>query len=231
MILINLLPPELRKARRTGVNPVILATAAGVLIVLGMASTWVWVRYTRIPLAEEKIVGLDADLAIAQAKAAGVVKAEAEIANFEKLHETITGLITRKMFWARTLDDYCNMLAMTNGNQWSMPGYEVRCNGLSINSAPAQAVSRDRKAVAAVSFSFRAQFRIVGEERDKAGDYLRSFFASVDQSRFWKDDGFEGRSEDTYRGDNPTWSSDIERVVTDLSFEWRRNKLIAGAQP
>lgn len=230
MILINLLPPELRKARRNGVNPVILAAAAGVLIVLGVAATWAWVRYDRIKVAEQRIVELDAELAIATAKAEEVKKAEAEIVNFIKLHETITGLITKKMFWARTLDDFCNMLLQTNGNEWSMPGYEVRCNALSIAPGPA-AAARDRKSAGGVTFTFRAQFRIVGKERDKAGDYLRSFFASVDKSRFWKDDGLVGRSEDTYKGDSPVWNKDLERVVTDLSFEWKRTKVLPGAQP
>jgi hypothetical protein len=201
------------------------------VIVLGVASTWAWIRYDRIKVAQAKIVELDAELVIATARAEEVAKAEKEIANFEKLHETITGLITRKMFWARTLDNFCNMLVQANDNQWSLPGYEVRCNNLSIAAAAAAPVAARGKAVGGVTFSFRTQFRIVGEERDKAGDYLRSFFASVDRSRFWRDDGFLGRSEDTYKGDSPNWSSDTERVITDLSFEWKRSKVLVGAKP
>lgn len=230
MILINLLPPELRKARRSGVNPVILAAAAGVVICLGAGGLWAWISLDRIKAAEAKQVELDAELAAATARAEEVKRVEGQIAEFEKLHATITGLITRKVFWAKTIDDFCSMLSQTNDHQWSMPGYEVRCTGLSFSPIASSTSARDRNAATGVECAFRAQFRIAGEERDKAGDYLRSFFTSVDTCHFWRDNGFIGQSEENYKGDAPSWNADLERVITDLSFEWRRVKVVPGVQ-
>ncbi|HAT11791.1 MAG TPA: hypothetical protein DCS97_14640 [Planctomycetes bacterium] len=231
MILINLLPPELRRARRSGVNPIVLATAAGVVIVLGLASIWAWVEFGRIRAAEARLTQLEADLVAATAAADKVRAVDKQIADFEKLHATITKLITRKVFWARTIDDFANLIAQTGENRWTIEGYEVRCTSLAITPKAAPAAGRGaRNAGESVAFSFRASFRIVGERRDQAGDYVRSFFQTVDLSRFWRDNGFTGRSEEPFKGDSPQFKENIGRVVTDLPLEWTRVKMLSVAQ-
>ena len=226
MILINLLPPELRRARRSGVNPIVLAAAAGIVLVLGMAGTWAWVEFGRIRAAEALLAQRDAELVEATAKADKVRAIDTQIAEYEKLHSTITRLITSKVFWARTIDDFSHMLAQTAENRWTRDGYEVRCTSLTIASASAAAVTRGSKGPESVSFSFRANFKIVGEKRDQAGDYVQSFFQSVDLSRFWRDHGFVGRSEEPFKGDSPRMVADINRTATDLALEWRRTKVM-----
>ena len=231
MILINLLPPELRRSRSSGVNPVVLAAAAGIAIVLGLASTWAWVEFGRIRIAETLLAQRDVELVEATARADKVKAIDLQITQFEKLHQTITRLITRKVFWARTLDDFANLLAQTGDNRWTREGYEVRCTGLTI--APAVAAAAGRGATTAgesVSFSFRATFKIVGEQRDQAGDYVQSFFQTVDLSRFWREHGFIGNAEEPFKGDSPKVVADIGRVVTDLPLEWRRVKILPALQ-
>ena len=232
MILINLLPPELRRTRSSGVNPVMLAAAAGIVIVLGLACTWAWIEFGRIRAAQELLTQREAELIDATARADKVKAIDQQIAAFEKLHQTITSLITRKVFWARTLDDFANLLAQHGDSRWTMEGYEVRCTGLTI--APvAGTTARGAKAAAdSVTFSFRGTFRLVGEKRDQAGDYARSFFQSVELSRFWRENGFIGRAEDPYRGDSPREIANLGKVSTDLPLEWRRVKITSsqGAQ-
>jgi hypothetical protein len=231
MILINLLPPELRRARGNGVNPVYFAAAAGIAIVLGCAATWSWVEYSRIAAAEATLTQLDADLVAATAKADKVRAIDKQITEFESLHGTITRLITRKVFWARTLDDFANLLAQQGDNRWTRDGYDVRCTSLTIATVAAAGPVRGKSSAGeSVAFSFRANFKIVGEQRDQAGDYVQSFFQTVDLSHFWREHGFVGRSEDPFRGDAPKESSDINRVVTDLALEWRRVKVMPSVQ-
>jgi hypothetical protein len=191
------------------------------------------VKYSRIPAAEAVLAGLDSDLVAATAKADKVKKVEAEITGFQQLYDRLVGLISHKVFWARTIDDFANLLDCKHDNRWTMDGYDVRCTALTI--APAKAVAapvRGRSAAAeTVSYSFRATLRIYGDEPDKAGDYARSFFQSVDLSTFWRENGFAGISEAPYKGDNPQWKADIKRVIIDMPMEWRRVKVLAPPAP
>jgi len=59
---------------------------------------------------------------------------------------------------------------------------------------------------------------------------VRSFFQTVDLSRFWRDNGFTGRSEEPFKGDSPQFKENIGRVVTDLPLEWTRVKMLSVAQ-
>jgi hypothetical protein len=230
MILINLLPPELRRSRSSGVNPVVLAAAAGIAVVLGLAGTWAWIEFGRIRSAQDLLTQRTSELVDATARAEKVKVIDQQIVAFEKLHKTITGLITRKVFWARTLDDFANLLAQHGDSRWTMEGYEVRCTGLTIAPAAATAARGAKAGGEAVTYSFRGTFKIVGEKRDQAGDYARSFFQSVELSRFWREHGFVGRAEDPYRGDSPRVLASLGKVATDLPLEWRRVKLLPTAQ-
>lgn len=230
MILINLLPPELRRSRSTGVNPVLLAAAAGIALVLACAGTWIWVETSRIKAAEATLAQLEQDLVAATARADKVRAIDQEIAAFEALHGTITSLITRKVFWARTLDEFANLLAQQGENRWTREGYEVRCTGLTITPMTTAQVRGKATAGETVTYSFRATFKIVGEQRDQAGDYVQSFFQTVDLSRFWREHGFAGHAEDPFRGDSPRFVATIGRVVTDLPLEWRRVKVLGAPQ-
>ena len=54
MILINLLPPEMRK-KQGNVNPLVYAIAACYLVALVPAGTWLWLKYVRLPAAEQEL--------------------------------------------------------------------------------------------------------------------------------------------------------------------------------
>ncbi|MEK7412644.1 MAG: hypothetical protein AAB263_04930 [Planctomycetota bacterium] len=231
MILINLLPPELRRARRTGVNPLMVAGAGGVVIVLALAGFWAWVKYARVADADVKIAALKVDLDLATSRANAVRELDKQIANFEKLHGTITNLITHKVLWARTLDDFANLLWAKNENHWNLEGYEVRCTGLTIAPATGSSGSRRQSTTGEmVTYTFRTSFKILGEQRDRAGDYVSDFFKCVEASRFWRDNGFQGNAEDPFKGATPNWKHDIKKVATDLPMEWTRIKIIPGPQ-
>jgi hypothetical protein len=231
MILINLLPPELRRSRSSGANPVVLAAAAGIAVVLGLAGTYGWVEFGRIRTAEALKAQREEELVAATARADKVKAIDVQITQFEKLHGTITKLIIRKVFWARTLDDFANLLAQSGDNRWTSEGYEVRCTGLTIAPATAVAAGRGGKpAGESVTFAFRATFKLIGEQRDQAGDYVQSFFQSVDLSPFWRQHGFVGHAEDPFKGDSPKVVAELGRVVTDLPLEWRRVKTMPTVQ-
>ena len=229
MILINLLPPELRRARRTGVNPLMVAGAGGIIIVLSLAGFWAWVKFSRIAAADATLEKLSADLATATTRADAVRKLDTQIAEFEKLHGTITNLITHKVLWAHTLDDFANLLWAKNENHWNLDGYEVRCTGLTI--APATAALGPRRGSTGgdtISFSFRTSFKILGDQHDRAGDYVSDFFKCVEASHFWRDNGFTGNAEDPFKGATPNWKPNIKKVVTDLPMDWTRVKTITA---
>ena len=90
MILINLLPPELRRARRTGVNPLMVAGVIGLVVVLSTVSLWWWVEYVRLQKAYDKLEEAKVQLTEATARADSVRELQKKIADNEKLHATIT---------------------------------------------------------------------------------------------------------------------------------------------
>jgi Tfp pilus assembly protein PilN len=234
MILINLLPPELRKSKGTGVNPVLLAAAGGFVLCAASAGLFLWVQTSRMKIAEAALAQATQAQQRMEAAAKQVNDLKAQITAGEKQHATLVGLITKKVYWAKALDDFANLLAQANDQHWGQE-YEVRCTGLS--AAPATGAagqargSRGKTGPATVTCSWRATYRIYGREFDRSGEYLKDFFSKVEASPFWRENGFTGKTEDGYKGDSPSWKSDINRVVIDLSFDWKRVKVIGGTEP
>lgn len=227
MIRINLLPPELRRRRRSGVDPRVAAGLGGALIVLLLAGLWLWVALVRIPAAEALLAQREQELAEATARADKVREIDKQIADFEQLHRTITGLIARKVLWARTLDDFANLLAQHDGHRWTREGFEARCTSLTVAAAAAAAGGRAGRQGSSVDYTVRANIRLIGDQRDMVGDYIQSFFRTVEASRFWREHGFTGRPDANYRGETPRLSQDTGKVVVDLPLEWRRTKALA----
>ena len=228
MILINLLPPELRKTHHQA-DPVILGWAAAMAVSLLPAALWAWVHFSRIPAAQ---VLLDATTAERDAKvqeALRVQEERAKIAEFEKHRDLIVGLLARKVYWARTIDDFANHLT----GSWQGLGFEMSCTELQI--APTAAIAGDRSASSSarkseqIAYSFRGRFKIVGDVKDKAGDHINAFFDRTERSAFWRVHGFQGKPEATYRGDTPEWRELISRETVDFSLDWVRQKDVITA--
>ncbi len=225
MILINLLPPEMRK-KQGNVNPLVYGVAACYLVALIPVGTWAWLKYSRLPNAEQELVRVNDDLTQKTAAAAEVEALEAQIAEFEAHRNEIVGLLARKVYWARTINDFANHLDGPDGVPWK--GFDVCCTELTIQPvAVPRAEGGASKREESVTVGFRGRYKLLGLERDKAGDYVRDFFLTTEASKFWAQTGFIGKTEATYRGDTPDWKPGIERVAVEFTLDWVRLKKIA----
>ncbi|MCS6971225.1 MAG: hypothetical protein RMM29_05345 [Planctomycetota bacterium] len=229
MIKINLLPPEYRRKRQTSVDPRVIAAAGGAIIVIASIAIWLWLQFVRLPAAQALLAQRQQELAEATARAEKVRQIDKQIEDFEQLHRTITELIARKVLWARTLDDFANLLTQHGGHRWTRDGFEVRCTNLTIAPANPAGTAVARNAPAAVTYAFRATFRILGDQRDMVGDYIQSFFRTIEASTFWRDHGFAGRPDANYRGQTPRLSPETGKVIIELPLEWRRTKTVTTA--
>ena len=224
MILINLLPPEMRK-KHGDANPLVYAIAACYIAALIPVGTWAWLKYDRMPHAAQVLVETNDDLAQKTAMAAEVEALESQIAEFQTHRDMIVGLLAKKIFWAHTIDDFANHLDGPGGTPWK--GFEVSCTELTI--APPLGGSAGRGKDDVVTAAVHGRYKLVGVEADKAGDYVRDFFIGTDAAKFWSTNGFVGKPELTYRGDTPDWKKHIERVTVEFALDWTRAKRIASA--
>jgi len=211
MILINLLPPELRK-RSTSYNPAALGWVAAMAACFLLFLFCGYVHWKKLPEAEriqeEKQTELDEKTKIA----AEVLKKEEEITALKERKDKLNELIGRKVYWAHTLDDFANLLAS------DFPGgFHVRC--LDLNISP----GAERRGEGP-TYSFRGRYQMVGDDKQKMGEYLHAMFRTFGTSTFWKQDGFIGKPEDSYIGDRPTVNVTIGKAINSLNLEFQRAK-------
>ncbi|MBA2482631.1 MAG: hypothetical protein H0V44_18365 [Planctomycetes bacterium] len=212
MILINLLPPELRKSGG-GVNPLVVTAAAGVSICLLLFCFFAWISWVKVPAAKRLLADKQDELVRKREEAEKVEAIRAQIVEFEARRTALLTQLGKKVYWAHTLDDFATLLA----GDWK--GFNVRCLDLS-----AMPTGGDRKGESANAFKVRLQ--LVGEERAKAGDYIKSFFHRITESTFWKQNGFVGKAEETYFQDKPVWNPSLNKVVIFFNLEFQRVKPI-----
>ena len=225
MILINLLPPEMRK-KQGNVNPLVYGIAACYLAALIPVGTWAWLKYSRLPYATQELERVNLDLEQKTAEASAVEALEGQIAEFEAHRDEVVGLLARKVYWARTINDFANHLDGPDGTPWK--GFDVCCTELTIQpvNIPREGGGAAKREES-VAVGFRGRYKLLGLERDKAGDYVRDFFFSTEASKFWAQTGFMGKPEATYRGDTPDWKPGISRVSVEFTLDWVRLKKIA----
>jgi len=224
MLLINLLPPELRKKRGgTDFNPIVLAVAACYLLALAPVGTWAWFKFVRLPAAERALAEANTTLEDKTAQAAAVEALKNQIAEANRHRSLVVGLLSQKMYWARTLDDFANSLA----GPW--PSFEVCCTELSFQPGSSERRAGG-KGPASVTCMIKGRFKLVGEKRTESGDYVKAFFTRLETEPFWKIHGLQDKPERTYKGDSPNWNNDIQKVVVEFSLDWQRLKTIAVAK-
>jgi hypothetical protein len=222
MIRINLLPPEFRKRRGTGLNPEMLGLAAGVVVSLIVVGFWGYVNYVRIPFAESRIAELDADLAVAKRQADEVRAIEKEILGFEARLKVLDDLIKQKVPWAQTISDFADVLGR---DRWTMGGFQVSSRGLSISpTSGAGGGRRGRDDKQGLQYNFRWDMELVGEDFNLAGNYVRTFFADVKDTEFWFDNGFVGDPVEPYTGDRPEVLTELKKVRVAHSLVWVRSQ-------
>jgi len=224
MIFINLLPPEMRKRASTGISPVFAGAVGGVLAVLLAIGVFVWLQFFRLPHAQRFLEERTTELAEKTAKADAVLALESQITEYEKRRDDILALINRKVYWGRTIDEFASLLT----GQWSVEGFRVSAQDLTFAEMP----SSDAKKSDEVRYSFRWRYKLLGDE-DRSGDYLNSFFKTIERSRFWAEQGFVEKPERNYDGDRPRWNSELQKVVVEGNLDWQRLKVATkpGAKP
>ena len=220
MILINLLPSEMRKKQGNS-NPLVYAIAACYLVALVPVGTWAWLKYSRLPEAIATLDQRNEELTQKTSEAEAVEAMRGQIAEFETHRDSIVNLLSRKVYWARALDEFANHLNGPGGTPWQ--GFDVSCTDLTITPMGSGGGRKDDR----VSVGFRGRYKLVGLERDKAGDYVRDFFLTTENSKFWAATGFQGKPELTYRGDTPDWKKELSRVTVEFTLDWVRVKTIA----
>jgi hypothetical protein len=221
MILINLLPPELRR-RQTGVSPVFASVAGGGIVCVLLLVLYCWVQFICIPHAIAIKAKREEELASKTVLADAVRAMERQIDENKQRRNKFYSLLARKVYWARTIDEFVSLL---NG-PWSLPGFDVRCSELNITEAPGAGGGRGPSAEETVAFTVRWTYKLIGKERIRAGDYINSFFNTIKNSRFWKSQGFIDKPEATYKGDTPRENKEIQRMIIEGTLEWQRVKVI-----
>jgi hypothetical protein len=211
MILINLLPPELRK-RSTSYNPLAMAFAGGMAACLLLFLFAAWVHFGKLKQAEQIRDDKTAELETKTAAANKVLEKKAQIALLEERQNKLRELLGRKVYWAHTLDDFANLLAS------EFPGFHVRCTDLQVTPGA------EKRGGDGPTYSFRGRYQLVGDDKTKVGEYLHSMFSSFGKSVFWKQDGFIGKPEDSYVGDHPTVDATIGKTIDTLNLEFQRGK-------
>jgi hypothetical protein len=222
MILINLLPPELRKKRGGGgsSNPLLLPIAAVWILPLAAAGLWLYLDYVRLPQSVQILADKTAELADKTALAKTVTDKKEKIAAAQAQLDTIENLVGQKLYWAPVLDDFATHLTTS----WT--DFEISCTSFSIQPASAAQPGSNKKE--APQSVLRGTYRLLGKDFTKSGDYIRSFFAQTQVSPFWMNHGFVGRSEASYNGDTPRWIAEIERAGIELNIDWTRSKPVAS---
>jgi Tfp pilus assembly protein PilN len=215
MILINLLPPELRKRTSSGLSPVFMGAVAGGLVILLALAGFAWLQFVRLPNAERELAAHTDELAEKTARATAVEALEAQIQEFEKRRDDILTLINRKIYWAHTLDEFAGLLT----GQWSVEGFKVNAQDLALAELPAQGKKQEE-----VRYSFRWRYKLLGDE-DRSGDYINSFFKTIERSPFWTVNGFVDKPDSRYDGDRPRWNADLQKVVVEGTLDWQRLKV------
>jgi hypothetical protein len=240
MILINLLPPELRK-RAGGVNPIFLAVIGGAVVNVALLGFWLWLHFMRLPHAEDVLNEKIALLEVRTAEAQVVIDLQAKIAEAKVRRNKIVSLLARKMYWAKTLDDFANLLTGKfgfpgfNGAMVEMPGLDVRIGELTIKELGAQTTARRGGGASKgeeVVYGFKWKYKLLGTDMNRPGEYVKAFFKTTERSVFWtdKDNNFNGKPEDGYFGDRPEIRTKIGRVVVEGTLEWQRHKTIAATK-
>ena len=221
MILINLLPPELRR-RQSGVSPMFMSVVAGGSACLLLLVVYLYVQFVRIPSSEALLRDKIVELEEKTKKANEVLEIEKQIAEATERKQKIVGLMQRKVYWARTLSEFATLL---NG-PWTTPGFDVRCLDLTVNEGTAPGDRRSTTSADTVNCQVVWRYKLLGKERPLAGDYIKSFFETIKASKFWSEQGFIDKPDKTYQGDVPRMNVQIGRVVIEGSLTWERVKVV-----
>ena len=105
------------------------------------------------------------------------------------------------MYWGRCLDDFANLFTQRSLTE---QGFRVSLGNIAIKPKAAAKTRSQAKTNEPVTISHDLHgVKVVGEQPELAGTYLRTMFQTIDASAFWVDHQFLMRSDFSYRGDRP----------------------------
>jgi hypothetical protein len=217
MILINLLPVELRR-RHSAVNPVFLGLVGAGVLCLTLGLFYIWLT---VEIRNAQVIKKDAEDELIKVTAAAdeVRTLEKTIDDHKRRLAQSSALLDHKVFWAHTLDDFVTML---NG-PWKTPSaFDIRCTDLSITEGGGAGDRGTSDTV--VSFDFVWHYKLLGKDRSYSGSYMDSFLTTIKTNKFWTEQGFIGKPDDSYHGDKPTYNAAIQRTIISGSLIWHRVK-------
>ncbi len=218
MILINLLPPELRK-RGSGVNPVVISAVCGGLAALVLLGFWGYLHYVRIPKSNSELERLTLEREDKVKKSEAIAAMKTEIAKVKSQGDKVNELLAQKVYWARTIDDFANMLS----TKWNHANFDARCLDFTVSPRSEGQIGPAAAKQTGVQYSVKVKFKITGTREDEVGDYIKAFTSTIRESDFWKR-GFVGSPDAFYRTDTRSWNETIKRVIFEFPLEWTREK-------
>jgi hypothetical protein len=224
MILINLLPPELRR-RQSGASPIFLSVVVGGSVCAALAALLCYVQFSRIDQATKTLQDANDTLAAKTTQAQAVLDLEAKIDAEHQLHARIAALLGKKLYWARLLDQFVTML---NG-PWNAPGFRVTCQDLLIapnTDSTDRRSGEDASAAPQSVYNFTWHYKLVGDQRTHSGDYLESFFSTIKNTAFWKTINSPVDPDYSYKGDAPKYNDAIQRIIIEGEADWQRYQLL-----
>lgn len=219
MIRVNLLPPELRKRRATGISPVFLSVVGGGALALAVGAFYAWIVLSRIPYAEEQVADWTEKLAAAKKEENRVRDMEKKLQGLNNRLATLQQLVDRKMWWAEVLDDFADLIGRDDWGDGRESAFRIGCLSLSVSQSRG---GGGRGAAGQETARFTWNYQLVGDDFRYAGEYINRFFKTVEQSDFWKEHGFQDKPVDTYRGDTPQYIEDIAKVLIQGSLTFER---------
>ncbi len=223
MIIINVLPPEYRR-RDIGINPITLSIAGAALVNVIVLLLWAYINLLSIPNAEavrdQKVVERNA----AEKKAKEVDKVEAEIAKQKAVQDTLESLLNKKVYWAKTLNDFVNVISDPN-NRLNNGNFKVSVDSISIKEAKSTSSRTKRSSTPAIegrTFEFEWKVQVVSEDAMQVNANVRTFFQVFEVSDFWIKHKFKDQPDMNYGGHKVQAQKDVDRSVAKFGLTWGR---------
>ena len=234
LIIINVLPPEYRR-RDIGVNPITLSIAGAVVVNLIVALLWAYIALVSIPHAEKVRQEREATKADYTAKAKLVDEKLKKIQDQKNVKAVLDNLLNKKVYWAKTLDGFANMLSALN-TQGSKGEFWVSADSLKISEVIQQNTGGRRPRAKAKTpeitsrvFNFDWKVQVVSKDPMKPLANLRTFFSRFEGSDFWFENKFVGDPDGTDTGSSHKLQEDVNLTVSVFDLKWKRQVISTNA--
>ncbi|NRA39312.1 MAG: hypothetical protein HRU15_14295 [Planctomycetes bacterium] len=225
MIIINVLPPEYRR-RDIGINPITLSIAGAAFVNVIILMLWAYIQFLSIPAALDEKVIATADRDRWKIEAEKVKKVDEQITKAEKRFGELADLLNKKVYWAKTLSDFINIIA--TDDRLNSTHFQISIDSLAIKelSSSGRAPRGKKKSTAPQgrTFNFDWKVRIVGSNRADMGAHTHTLFTVFETSDFWGPEAssFMDLPDKSFKGSKITVNEKIDKAVTSFDLKWKR---------